>query len=798
QDPQLHTHAVVMNLTRRGDGQWRALRNDKIIKSVSYLGAHYRGELAIRLRELGYELRHGRDGTFELAHMRREQLEAFSKRSADIEAALAAVGKDRESASRAEKQAATMRTRPKKGHAERAALYQAWHATAAQAGIRFEKREAVQKVPEHGTGEEGPQNDARALQEVVHSKAADKAVSYAVNHLTERQAIVNESKLIDTAMKHGMGTVTVPAVRAAVRRLTQRGGLIAEAPLYRSADDLRGSKALTREGWVKQLAESEAGANAGRQVDGAIAEGRLIVAEARYTTNAALVRERSILNMERDGRGAVAPIMGKAEAIEKLAHTPLNDKQRNAAAEIVSGQNRVIGVQGLAGTGKTAMLAKARDLAENAGYRMLAVAPYGMQMKALQHEGFEAKTAMALVRAAEKGMDDKTLLVVDEAGVMPARLTERILRMAQNAGARVVLVGDTGQTKAIEAGKPFDQLQQAGMHTVQLDEIIRQRDPELRSAVVDAAHGRSESALSKIKNVIEVRDAQARWQRIVADYMDMPAEQREQTLIVSSTNEARQAINRLIREAEHRVGNGIEFDTLNRRDTTQEERRHSKNYQVGDVIQPERDYPRFGLERGHTYRVMENGPENKLTVADKDGKTLAFSPMIANRLSVYAPERKELAPGDCVRITRNDAALDVANGDRFTVKKVTPTHILLEDNDREVSLATDQPLHVDYGHANTVHSAQGLTSNGVLYDAGTHNATTSKEVFYVAISRVRERVAIYTDDLNALPRAVARPTIKHAALELARDRQRGGHQHEMQAPAAEHIAERRQREAGWD
>lgn len=190
----------------------------------------------------------------------------------------------------------------------------------------------------------------------------------------------------------------------------------------------------------------------------------------------------------------------------------------------------------------------------------------------------------------------------------------------------------------------------------------------------------------------------------------MPVADRSETLIVSGTNEARQAINAMVRDSEQRVGTGQSYETLIRRDTTQAERRFAKNYNIGDAIQPERDYTRIGLERGHTYRVVENGPDNRLTVENAHGERVTFSPMVHNRLSVYALEKKEIAPGDRIRITRNDAGMDLANGDRFTVKSVGQQEIVLASDKREVRLPADKPLHVDYAYASTVHSAQGLTS----------------------------------------------------------------------------------------
>ena len=140
-DPQLHTHALVLNLTLRRDGEWRALHNDQIVKTTRYLGAGYRTELAAELQRAGYALRHGRDGFFELSHIQRVQLEAFSRRAASIERRLAAGGLTRETATTEQVQRAALATRPRKISIERQALFAEWSARAAALGIDFDKRE---------------------------------------------------------------------------------------------------------------------------------------------------------------------------------------------------------------------------------------------------------------------------------------------------------------------------------------------------------------------------------------------------------------------------------------------------------------------------------------------------------------------------------------------------------------------------------------------------------------------------------------------------------------------------------
>jgi len=174
--------------------------------------------------------------------------------------------------------------------------------------------------------------------------------------------------------------------------------------------------------------------------------------------------------------------------------------------------------------------------------------------------------------------------------------------------------------------------------------------------------------------------------------------------------------------------------------------------------------------------VVPSPSPHDATVEGKDGQRVTFSPMVYSRLSVYRVEHKELAAGDRVRITRNDAGLDVANGDRFTVVDASKTDVVLSNGERNISLQAGKPLHLDYAYASTVHSAQGLTSKRVLYDANSNSPTTSREVFYVAISRAREHAAVYTDDACKLPESVARMTQKHGALDLVRSKTPYSHQ----------------------
>ncbi len=759
QDPQLHTHAIVLNMTQRKDGQWRALKNDEIIQSTRFLGAIYNSELAAGLQKLGYHLKFGRDGNFELAHITREQIEAFSHRSKEVVAKLIEQGLDRTTATSQQKQRAALSSRQKKVSLDRETLHQTWQNQAKALGISFKK------IPHQ-------KQNAQSNEHVPAEEAATQSLQYAVEHLTERQSIVFERELMDTALQHAVGRAKWTDLEKEITRKIEKGELIQEAPLYCSSEEMDSvsSEPLTRSQWVDSLVKTGIPRQKAKiEINDAILQGMLVQSEVRFTTREALKREKTILQLESEGRNRLQPILTNEKAHALLQHSDLNKGQQAAAALILSTTNQVVGVQGYAGTGKSHMLDKTRQLIEAGGFEIRALAPYGNQVKALQELNVKANTLASFIRGKEKDIDAKTVLVIDEAGVVPTRLMEKVLKLAEKAGSRVVLLGDTAQTKAIEAGRPFDQLQAAGMQTALMDTIQRQKNLELKKAVELAAQGHSALALNHVHHIHEIKDNQARQHAIAKEYVQLSSNDRAQTIIVTGTNEARREINKQVRIGLKLEGTGVTCDTLSRRDTTRAERMYAKHYRVGDFIQPERDYLRCGLMRGVLYRIEDSSIGNRLMVRSMENQqTIEFNPMTHRKLSVYEPDKKELSSGDVVRITRNDKDLDIANGDRFKIASMSPNQIIITNGQRTVNLDPKQPLHLDYAYATTVHSSQGLTADRVLIDAHAQSRTTAKDVFYVALSRARFETTIYTNDRSNLPFSISRDNTKFAALELVK------------------------------
>lgn len=795
-DPQLHTHAVVLNMTRRADGAWRALSNEEIFKAKKALDGIYQAELARGLQEIGYRIRVVDDrGNFELAHITRNQIDAFSARSAKIEQALAERGKTRASSSTREKQAIALSTRPRKAAGDREAVKAYWRAASRELGIVYEegrdgvvarRREVGARVTEADLERAGSGRAAAAQNRVgldlpsgpPEPTLAYRVVRYAVRHLTEREAVVGEAELFAVALRRAVGRTGAEAVRAEIERWIRKGALIEGPPTFTIAGDKESPK-LTQAGWIAFLKDryGRSAPSAASFVSAAIAKGSLVRQERRFTTPHALKREKAILAMERGGRGKLEPLLEKAALVAALTKGTLGAEQRAAVQVMIGSRDRFVGIQGDAGTGKTYAVTQAVALIRHAthgrqAYRAIAVAPYRSQVATLKKEGLEAETLASFLRSGHRAIDPWTVVVLDEAGVVGARQMEQAMRLVERAGARMVMIGDTKQLGAIEAGRPFAQLQGAGMRTARISEIQRQADPELRRAVERTAAGEPGRSLHHLRAIREYADATARHSAIARDYVSLQEEQRQATLIVAGTNAARREINELVRASLGLAGKGCTFETLTRVDMTAAQRSSAVSYQAGMVVQPERNYTAQGLVRGELYRVWEAVDESRLNVVCPDGSAATLDPRKLKQVSVYRLEKSELSEGDIVRINRNDAQNGLTLGDRRRVIGVDGDAVLLGTIDdagedrRATRLSAAKPLHLEHAYATTVHSAQGITCDRVLIALDTRSRATSLNLYYVAISRARHEARLYTESRERLPLAITARLEKGSALEL--------------------------------
>ncbi len=198
--------------------------------------------------------------------------------------------------------------------------------------------------------------------------AARRGVRYALNHLTERQAIVKRGELVTYGVepRHGLGRRPGHRQRAAAAlpvrlcsSLKPRPSAAPMTPRPHPPGPARSGRGTSRRSGLDRAA-------ARARVDKAVKLGALVRAEVRYTTQTALQRERQILKMEREGRGVVTPLL--PDASQAILNGELTAGQRDAVFAVATTTNRVIGVQGLAGTGKSHMLREAKALVSSTGH----------------------------------------------------------------------------------------------------------------------------------------------------------------------------------------------------------------------------------------------------------------------------------------------------------------------------------------------------------------------------------------------------------------------------------------------
>ena len=344
---------------------------------------------------------------------------------------------------------------------------------------------------------------------------------------------------------------------------------------------------------------------------------------------------------------------------------------------------------------------------------------------------------------------------------------------------RVLLIGDIRQHQGVEAGRPFEQLQQAGMRTAHLDEIVRQKNPALKSAVESLAKGDVSGALESLHKqgrIQEFPDAGERIRAIARSYVESP----EKTLIVSTDNASRRELNIAVREElkgkRTLAPEDHQFKVLiQRQEMTGAERRWASGYETGDVMRYARGSKTVGVDAG-TYGTVVgvNSAANLLSVEQPSGNVVTYDPRRLTGVNVYREAVHEFSVGDKIQFTAPDKALAVANRDLAVIDSIRPDGNISArlDNGRQIEFDTQAHRHFDHGYAVTSHSAQGLTAERVLVnaDTGVHPDLLNARFGYVSISRASQEATIFTNNLAKLIPQLNVDVSKSSALEITQGR----------------------------
>ena len=496
-------------------------------------------------------------------------------------------------------------------------------------------------------------------------------------------------------------------------------------------------------------------------------KGEVLRQNGQLTTREMLDAEKHILSMALSGRGQTIPIADRDRVAEGFQASSLNPGQRNAVELIATSRDRVVGVQGRAGTGKTFMLAEMKRIAEANGFNLVGLGPSGRAVQELTDAGVESRTIASFNIAQDKEIDGKSVIVVDEAGMVPTKDMRKILQTAEQHNAKVVVIGDEKQLKAVEAGRPFAQLYEHGIQFALMDEIQRQQNESLRQAVIEASRGQIAQSISRMEpDVTEVKADEKRYRTIAEEFANRSSEERRNTLVITGTNQARDAINREIRTALGRGDDDRAVTIVRRVDMTKAQAKLIRHYEPGMVVEASRAYSGLLAERGERFRVDIVG-RDFVRLRRVNGKLLDWNPARNPGFIAYEERTIKLETGDRIQFTQGDKTIGYKSRELAEVTGIDKESLnIRRGNGTEISLRLSRPLTIDYGYAATAHSSQGATVDRVMVDIDTKSRSTNDAAYYVEISRARHEAKIYTNDQTKLPAAVLRRDEKTAALDV--------------------------------
>lgn len=646
-DPQLHSHAVMLNVCVRADGTTGTLDNRTMLRNQGAMGAVYRAELASSLeRELGVMVTRDKRN-FKVNGVPDEISELFSKRRNAIEKASEINGYTT-AQNRAGARLLAVATRDRKADVpERDELEERW----------------TREIANAGWSKEGIWESAQAVCRRVHDSAVSQGIDIeafkrdcmvkagkdAIAHLEKNSAVMERRHLLCEVLERFQGVGNADEAISEINRLLASGELV-QVGAIRDADKiLMGSQASFGD-------------------------------EVVYATPKMIQAEKALLAgvISRKGeRQFVAP-----ELMEKAitAKVGMSDEQAVAVRHALN-QDGVSVIEGSAGTGKSYSLGGVADAVRDAGMHVFVIAPSHKAKEVIRHdtstdEDSAKATTGFLNRIAKGGIEltDQTAIIVDEAGMVGTYDMEKLLSSAQKAGAKVILAGDTKQLQPVSAGGPMSAIAKT-CGTQRIERIRRQRVEWQRSASEDFAKGQHTRAMEAYQTAGRLKVGQTAEDAIAqltadwkADLLAYPSDRPDARLVVTGRHKDVALLNASLRQAMREAGK-LEGDDFEVRGFT---RGQNKFLDTFHVAQGDR------LIFGETVKV------GTVTINNSDMATVESITPVKGQPPLF---RIKLDKGDTIECAWSD---------------------LIGWREREVPDEERNP-HITHGHCVVTHASQGTT-----------------------------------------------------------------------------------------
>ena len=547
-----------------------------------------------------------------------------------------------------------------------------------------------------------------------------RAIDYALAHVFERASAVEEWRIMESALRFGMGKVDLRQMKIALAERTE----------------------LIR---------------------------KTIRDQQMITTPAVLAEEQAMTRWVRQERGVCKPLaLGHTIAEQKLT-----EEQRAAVEHVLSSRDRVIGIKGRAGTGKTTLMREAIGAMRGRGNQVLVMAPGSETAReVLPREGFPEACTVAQLLTDERLQNASKGAVwwVDEAGLLSSRSMAKLCDLSDRLDARIVLSGDPAQHRPVERGDALRILEQhAGLEMAVLEKVLRQKG-DYKKAVEHLSRGELAEGfemLSKMGAIVEVEGPELH--KILANEYLKAVDSGETALVISPTHAEGRKVTEVIREElkrRNKLSNERNLGVLRRVELTEAERSEAGLYEPGWVLEFTK------RTKGHPSgerREVAGIEEGKLILKDERGRETAFNPEgLGGSFEVFEKQELAIATGDWVQITKNGYDQGrkhrLLNGNRRIMEGFT------QKGDLKLEGGIVVPAdygHLDQGYTPTSYSAQSKTVDRVFIAESTDSLlAANREQIYVSVSRGRITPRLFTDNLEALIDAAHETSHRVAAMDL--------------------------------
>lgn len=759
-DPHLHIHYVIFNMTFDPvEKRWKAAQMGLAVEHTLFLDKVFLSELEKNLRKIGLEII-PTEKAFELAGFERELIERFSRRTTKIEATAERLGitdpvqKAKLGAMTRERKARSLlmpelkeywfnglSEEDKKVFKRVETLLQRSRAVDLSEGITF-KPEVPLKA-EKTSDLLGGQKEFRAERtdwsrrgslnartkpvppapvEVEVTEHDRRAVAFAMKHIFERHSVTTDKKIIAEALNGwNLGRATWRGVQKVVD----------EMPLLR------------------------------REFNG-----RMMV-----TTKEVLAEENRLLEHCLDGKWKHDPL----NPLWEIEDEKLNEQQREAVKHILTSRDWVMGIAGKAGTGKTTLMHEVRRGIERSMHKFMALAPSSeASRETLRKEGFNNAETVAQMLVSERLQNEArgAVWLVDEAGLLSTRQADRLFELAKELGARLVLIGDTGQHHSVERGQAFNLLQNFGhLSVAHVEEIVRQKGI-LKEIVECVAAQDIEGAFTRMKKagMIVEMSLEERKVALANDYIETITHGKTALVVAPTHAECDEVTDGIRRELKERklIEKEVPWKILKDLSWTEAQKEDWTRYQKGQVVQFNRHVKGFALGERVEVIGARDGTVRVRSGPSYDAKIKMLPLAEVEKFNVYEKEEMEICEGELLRITTNSRTVGghrVSNGNQYKVDHVDHQGRLVLENgwilDKDFA-------HLEYGYTITSHAAQSKTVDRVFVAQTvklSYHASDLNQV-YVSISRGREGLKFYTDSISVLQELVSEVRDRPMAMEI--------------------------------